>query len=54
MDQPRPLSDADLKRIHRIDKLHMAFPFAGRRMLQRLRVQEGFKVGRLHIAMPLS
>ncbi len=26
--QPRPVSDADLKLMHRIDKLHTAFPFA--------------------------
>ena len=48
--QPRPVSDADLKLMHRIDKLHTAFPFAGSRMLQGLLVQEGFKVGRLHVA----
>ena len=27
--QPRPISDADLKLMHRIDKLHMELPFAG-------------------------
>ena len=32
--KPRPVSDADLKLMHRIDKLHMEFPFAGSRMLQ--------------------
>ena len=48
--QPRPVSDADLKLMHRIDKLHMEFPFAGSRMLQGLLLQEGFKVGRLHVA----
>ena len=48
--EPRPVSDADLKLMHRIDKLHMEFPFAGSRMLQGLLVQEGFKVGRLHVA----
>jgi putative transposase len=46
----RPVSDADLKLMHRIDKLHMEFPFAGSRMLQGLLVQEGFKIGRLHVA----
>lgn len=46
---PRPVSDADLKLMHRIDKLHMEFPFAGSRMLRGLLVQEGFKVGRLHV-----
>lgn len=48
--KPRPVSDADLKLMHRIDKLHMEFPFAGSRLLQGLLVQEGFKVGRLHVA----
>ena len=48
--KPRPVSDADLKLMHRIDKLHMEFPFAGSLMLQGLLVQEGFKVGRLHVA----
>ena len=48
--QPRPVSDPDLKLMHRIDRLHMEFPFAGSRMLQGLLVQEGFKVGRLHVA----
>jgi putative transposase len=32
-----------------IDKLHREFPFAGSRMLQGLLVQDGFKVGRLHV-----
>lgn len=31
--RPRPVSDADLKLMHRIDKLHMEFPFSGSRML---------------------
>jgi putative transposase len=48
--KPRPVSDADLNLMHRIDKLHMEFPFAGSRMRQGLLVQEGFKVGRLHVA----
>ena len=48
--KPRPASEADLKLMHRIDKLHMEFPFAGSRMLLGLLVQEGFKVGRLHVA----
>jgi len=47
--KPRPVSDADLKLMHRIDKLHMEFPFAGSRMLKGLLVQEGFRVGRLHV-----
>ena len=48
--QNRPVSQADLKLMHRIDRLHMEFPFAGSRMLQGLLVQERFKVGRLHVA----
>lgn len=48
--KPCPVSDADLELMHRIDKPHMEFPFAGSRMLQGLLVQEGFKIGRLHVA----
>lgn len=44
------MSDADLKLMHRIDKLHLEFPFAGSPLLQGLLVQEGFKVGRLRVA----
>ena len=40
---PHPVSDADLKLMHRIDKLHMEFPFAGSRMLRGLLVQEGLR-----------
>ena len=46
--QSQPVGDADLKLMHRIDKLHMEFPFAGSRMLRGLLGQEGFKAGRLH------
>ena len=48
--QPRPVSDADLKLMHRIDKLHTEFLFAGSRMLHGLLAQEGSVVGRLHVA----
>ena len=48
--QPRPVSGADLKLMHWIDKLHMEFPFPGSRMLQGLLIQEGFRVGRLRVA----
>ncbi|WP_237763562.1 IS3 family transposase [Falsirhodobacter sp. alg1] len=48
--RPRPVSADDLKLMHRIDKLHMEFPFAGSRMLQGLLVQEGFKAGRLRVS----
>lgn len=49
-DRSRRVPDADLKLMHRIDKLKMGFPFAGRRMLQGLRVREALSVGRLHVA----
>jgi putative transposase len=48
--QARPVTDANLRLMHRIDKLHMDFPFAGSRMLQGLLAQEGVKLGRLHVA----
>ncbi len=34
----------------KLNSLDMAFPFAGSRLLQGLLIQEGFKVGRLHVA----
>ncbi len=49
-DKPRPVPAGDLKLMHRIDRLHMEFPFAGSRMLRGLLVQDGFKAGWLHIA----
>jgi len=48
--KPRPVSDTNLKLMHRSDKLHMEFPFARNQMLQGLLVQEAFHVGRLHVA----
>jgi putative transposase len=47
---PRPASAADLAIMRRIDELHMAYPFAGSRMLRDLLGREGVKVGRLHVA----
>ena len=46
---PRPVSDADLKLMRRIDELHLEYPFAGARMLRDLLRIEGFKAGRKHI-----
>ena len=46
----RPTSQTDLTLMRRIDELHMDFPFAGSRMLKGLLRQEGFTVGRLHVA----
>ncbi len=47
---PRPVSDADLAVMRRIDELHLLYPFAGSRMLRDLLRQEGSVVGRLHVA----
>ena len=47
---PRPVTPADLVIMRRIDELHMAYPFAGSRMLRDLLGREGVKVGRLHVA----
>jgi putative transposase len=47
--KPRPVSDADLALMHRMDKLHLLYPFAGSRMLQGLLLGEGYKAGRLHV-----
>ncbi len=46
---PRPASAADLKLMRRIDALHLDYPFAGSRMLQKLLNREGFETGRLHV-----
>jgi len=37
--KPRPVSDADLKLIHRIDKLHIELPFAGSRSIGQRHLQ---------------
>jgi len=47
---PRPVPTADLALMHRIDKLHLDYPFAGSRMMRDFLVREGFDVGRLHVA----
>jgi putative transposase len=47
---PQPVSAADLAVMRRMDELHLAFPFAGSRMLRDLLIAEGFRVGRLHVA----
>ena len=46
---PRPVSDADLALMRRLDALHLEFPFAGARMLRRLLRREGVTVGRRHV-----
>ena len=47
---PRPVPDADLKLMRRMDELHMDYPFAGSRMLCGLLNGEGFSIGRKHTA----
>jgi putative transposase len=46
---PRPVSDTDLAIMHRLDRLHLEFPFAGSRMLRGLLAFEGCKIGRRHV-----
>jgi putative transposase len=45
----RPVSEADLVLMRRIDELHLNFPFAGARMLRDMLKLEGFEVGRKHV-----
>jgi len=47
---PRPVGEADLKIMRRIDELHLELPFAGSRMLRDLLRQEGVEIGRQHVA----
>jgi putative transposase len=44
--RPRPVSEADLALMHRIDALHLEHPFAGSRMLRDMLQEDGFVVGR--------
>jgi len=46
---PRPVPEADLAIMRRLDRLHLEFPFAGARMLRGLLAAEGCKVGRRHV-----
>ena len=46
---PRPVPEADLVIMRRLDRLHLEFPFAGSRMLRGLLVAEGSKIGRRHV-----
>jgi putative transposase len=47
---PRPVSQADLALMRRIDGLHLEHPFMGARMLRRMLVRQGCKVGRRHVS----
>ena len=46
----RPVSDADLALMRRIDELHLEYPFAGSRMMRDLLRREGAVAGRRHVA----
>src|SRR5450432_4126697 len=46
---PRPVPEADLAILRRLDRLHLEFPFAGARMLPGLLAAEGCKIGRRHV-----
>jgi putative transposase len=48
---PRPVPEADLAIMRRLDRLHLEFPFAGSRMLRGLLVAEGCKIGRRQTLM---
>ena len=45
----RPISEADLALMRRIDELHLQHPFMGARQLKRELLKEGIDVGRCHI-----
>jgi putative transposase len=47
---PRPVSDADLDLMRRIDELHLEHPFMGARGLRRQLVRQDIHAGRRHIA----
>jgi putative transposase len=47
--QPTPVSSAELALRRRIDELHLAYPFAGARMLRDLLRREGHTIGRKRV-----
>jgi putative transposase len=48
--EPRPVPAAELAIMRRIDELHLAYPFAGSRMLRDLLRGEGISIGRELVA----
>jgi putative transposase len=46
---PRAVPETDLVIMHRLDRLHLEFPFAGSRMLKGLLAAEGSQIGRRHV-----
>jgi putative transposase len=47
---PRPVPEADLQLMRRIDELHLQHPYYGARRLAKQLRREGFEVGRVHVA----
>lgn len=47
---PKSLSEADDQLMKHLDKLHLAYPFAGARMLRDMLRQEGFSIGRKRVS----
>lgn len=47
--EPKAISASDLSLMHAIDKLHMAHPFMGARMLRNQLQRDSFNVGRQHV-----
>lgn len=47
---PKPPGERDQKLNNRIERLHLAYPFAGARMRRALLNGEGFKAGRKPVA----
>ena len=45
----RPIAEADLMLMRRVDELHLNYPFAGSRMLRDMLSQQGLEVGRRHV-----
>jgi putative transposase len=43
---PRPMPEAELALMRRLDRLHLEFPFAGSRMLRGLLGAVGCRIGR--------
>ena len=48
--RPRPVSEADLAIMRRIDELHLEYPFAGSRMLRDLLRGEEIEIGRQRVS----
>ena len=47
--QPRPVGEADLQLMRRIDELHLKHPYYGARRLAKQLEREGLRARRLHV-----